>query len=175
MSRLNPSRRAFLRALPPSFLAIGTLSGCGYSVRAPFDRTIKTVYVPVFRSITFKRDMNIQLTNILIQEIERRTPYKVVGTREDADTILDGTVNFADKNIIVESPFNLPRQLTATVNASVSWTQNPPTKKDIDRGPTVVSATVNFFPEIGETSATAFYKVNQNLAKQIVDMMEAPW
>ena len=119
--------------------------------------------------------MNIQLTNILIQEIERRTPYKVVGTREDADTILDGTVNFADKNIIVESPFNLPRQLTATVNASVSWTQNPPTKKDIDRGPTVVSATVNFFPEIGETSATAFYKVNQNLAKQIVDMMEAPW
>ena len=175
MSRLNPSRRAFLRPLLPSFLALEILSGCGYSVRAPFDRSIKTVYVPIFRSITFKRDMNIQLTTLVIQEIERRTPFKVVGTREDADTVLDGTVNFADKNIIVESPFNLPRQLTATINASVSWTQNPPTKQDIERGPTLVADTVNFFPEIGETSASAFYKVNQNLAKQIVDMMEQPW
>jgi hypothetical protein len=34
---------------------------------------------------------------------------------------------------------------------------------------------VNFIPEIGETAMTGFYKTCQNLATQIVDMMDAPW
>ena len=145
------------------------------SIRAPYDTRIKTVYVPVFKSITFRRDVNLMLTELVIKEIERRTPYKVVGTREEADTILDGTINFADKNIIVENPFNLPRQLTATIQASVNWIHNPPLDYEKNRAPTLVSETVNFAPELGETSVTAFYRANQNLATQIVDMMETAW
>jgi hypothetical protein len=156
-------------------LVLATQGGCGYSVRAPFDKTVRTVHVPVFRSISFRRDVNLQATELVIKEIERRTPFKVVGTPDEADTILDGTINFADKNIVVESPFNLPRQLTAMINVSVNWTHNPPTKEELDRGPTVIGETINFVPEIGETSMTAFYKTNQLLAKQIVDMMEQAW
>ena len=56
-------------------------AGCtGYSIRAPYDTRIKTVYVPVFKSITFRRDVNLMLTELVIKEIERRTPYKVVGS-----------------------------------------------------------------------------------------------
>jgi hypothetical protein len=161
-------------ALTAGLLGLG-LGGCGYSVRAPFDSSIKTVYVPVFRSVSFRRDLNLQLTELVIKEIERRTPFKVVGTPEGADTILDGTVNFADKNIIVENPFNLPRQLTATVNVAVNWTHNPPTKEEIDRLPTVVGEAVNFVPEVGESAESAFYRTNEALAKQIVDMMEKAW
>ena len=119
--------------------------------------------------------MNLQLTELVIKEMERRTPYKMVGTQEEADTILDGTINFADKNIVVENPFNMPRQLQAQMNVSVSWTHNPPTAEELDKGPTTIAENVNFVPEIGETSLTAFYRVNQALAKQIVDMMEKPW
>jgi hypothetical protein len=151
------------------------LSGCGYSIRAPFDKTVKTVYVPIFRSQSFRRDVNFQLTELVQKEIGRRSPYKVVSRLEDADTILEGTINFADKNIVVENPFNLPRQLTAIMNVSVKWTHNPPTEVEKKRGPTIIAETVNFVPEIGETSMTAFYRVNQNLATQIVDMMEQPW
>ena len=151
------------------------LVGCGYSVRAPFDAAIRTVYVPVFRSISFRRDVNLQLTELVIKEIERRAGFKVVGTPDGADTILDGTVNFADKNLVVESPFNLPRGLVAMMNVSVNWTHNPPTKEELDRGPTVIAESVNFVPEIGETSSAAFYRTNMALAKQIVDMMETPW
>ena len=39
-----------------------------------------------------------------------RTPYKVVGTPDGADTVLEGTINFANKNIVVENPWNLPRE-----------------------------------------------------------------
>jgi hypothetical protein len=161
-------------ALVLAAILAGT-AGCGYSIRAPFNPSVKTVYVPVFRSITFRRDVNFQLTELVQKEIEKRTPFKVVGTPEGADMILDGEINFADKNIIVENPFNLPRQLTATLLANVRWTHNPPLEKELKADPVAVSATVNFVPEVGETSMTAFLRANQKLAMQIVDMMEEPW
>ena len=115
------SRRDVLGRLALLALAIPALgSGCGYSVRAPFDPKVKTVYVPVFRSLTFRRELQLRLTELTIKEIEKRTPYKVVGTPDEADTILECTVNFADKNIVVESPFNLPRQLSATIKSRIS-------------------------------------------------------
>jgi hypothetical protein len=170
--RERPTRRDVLRVLA---LALAGNAGCGYSLRAPYDTSLSTIYVPLFRSVSFRREVQLQLTELVIKEIEKRTPYKVVGNIEEADTILEGTVNFADKNIIVENPFNLPRQLTATIQASVNWIHNPPLEYEKTRAPTLVSETVNFAPELGETSLTAFYRANQNLATQIVDMMELPW
>jgi hypothetical protein len=171
ISRIRP-RRAW--ALVLAAVLVGT-AGCCYSIRAPFDPSVRTVYVPVFRSITFRRDVNFQLTELVQKEIEKRTPFKVVGTPEGADMILDGEINFADKNIIVENPFNLPRQLTAILFVNVKWTHNPPLAKELTALPVTVSATVNFVPEVGETSMTAFLRANQKLAMQIVDMMEEPW
>jgi hypothetical protein len=170
--RERPTRRDVLRVLA---LALAGNAGCGYSLRAPYDTSLSTIYVPLFRSVSFRREVQLQLTELVIKEIEKRTPYKVVGNIEEADTILEGTINFADKNIIVENPFNLPRQLTATLFANVKWTHNPPLEKELKAGPVVVSATVNFVPEVGETSMTAFLQANQKIAMQIVDMMEEPW
>ncbi len=165
-----PSRRRALLAL-----AAVAATGCGYSFRAPFDKSVQTVFVPIFKSQSFTRDSEKMLTDLVQKEIGRRTPYRLVSHVEKADTILSGTVNFVDKNILVENPFNLPRQLTRTINVSVSWTHNPPTEAEKGRGPTVISDTVNFVPEVGETSLTATYEVCQRLAAQIVDMMEQPW
>lgn len=169
------SRRRAVAAAFAATLSVALPAGCGYTIRAPFDQSVKTVFVPTFRSISFRRDVNLQLTQLVINEIHNRTTYRVVGNIDEADTILDGTVNFADKNIMVESPFNLPRQLSATLNVSVNWTHNPPTSEELDRGSTTISEMVNFVPEIGETSETAFYRTCELLARQIVDMMEKPW
>ena len=122
------------RAYAPDIVApsseadnFGRSPGCGYSIRVPYDTSVRTVYVPMFRSLTFRREIQMQLTELVIKEIEKRTPYKVVGKLDDGDTILEGTVNFAEKNIVVESPFNLPRQLTSQIMANVPNTMhNPP-------------------------------------------------
>lgn len=167
-----PSRRDVLRLIA---LSLAAEAGCGYSVRAPYDTSIRTVYVPLFRSLTFRREIQLQLTELVQKEIEKRTPYKVVGTLEEGDTILEGTINFADKNTVVENPFNLPRQLSVTIQASVNWVHNPPLDYEKARQPTVVAETVNFEPEIGESAMVAYYRANQNLATQIVDMMEVAW
>ena len=166
-------RRVSLRVT--TLILISLVGGCGYSIRPPFDKSVKTVFVPVLRTQSYRRDLNLNLTEMIQKEIKNRTPYKVVGTPENADTILEGTINYGDKNIVVESPFNLPRELNATVAVSVKWVHNPPSDADKARPPTVVAETVNFVPEVGETSLTAFYRTNQMLAAQIVDMMEQPW
>ena len=157
-------------------ILVGTmLSGCGYTIRAPFDKSVKTVFVPVFRTQSYRRDLNLNLCEMVQKEIMQRSPYKVVGRPEGADTILEGTINFADKNTVVENPFNLPRELNATVNVNVKWTHNPPTEAEKSKPATTIAETVNFVPEVGESALTAFYRVNQRLAAQIVDMMEQPW
>ncbi len=159
-------------------LALAALApGCkvtGYSIRAPYDTRIKTVYVPIFKTVTFRRDINLQLTELVIKEIERRTPYKVVGTPDGADTTLEGTINYSEKNVAVESPANLPRQLTSTIMVSVSWTDNKAAEKKAPN-PAVVPETFNFFPEIGETAEAAFYRTCEKIAIQVVNMMEETW
>lgn len=153
--------------------------GCGYSIRPPYDTSIRTVHVPIFRSYTFREDMNLRLTECVIKEIERRTPYKVVGSPEGADTTLSGIVNYVDKNILVENPNNLPRHLIATVNATVTWEDNrprPSREKDKKAPPTVVVfENVPFYPELGETASLGYQKAFDRMAQQIVSMMEHPW
>ena len=67
----------------------GTAGGCGYSIRAPFDKSVKTVFVPVFKTQSFRRDVNLNLTELIQKEIQNRTPYKPVGKPEGADTVIE--------------------------------------------------------------------------------------
>ncbi len=163
-----PRPAAYLRLLVCVFLA--SLAGCnGFSVRGPRDRSedrgffgwhfyapfdtseVKTVFV-YFKSQTFRRDIQTQLTEAVLKEISLRTPYQIVGSPAQADSLLSGTVSYADKNLVVEAPTNLPRELNATINVSVTWTHNPPTDIEKLRPPTIVAETINFVPEVGETS-----------------------
>jgi hypothetical protein len=169
------------RAATAAVVALALISiappGCGYSVRPPYDTSIRTVYVPIFRSYTFREDVNLKLTECIIKEIERRTPYKVVGSPDGADTTLSGIVNFVDKNILVENPNNLPRHLTASIAVNVKWEDNRPSRegKKKDAPMVLVAENVSFYPELGETASLGYQKAFDRLAQQIVGMMEQPW
>ena len=131
--------------------------------------------MPIFKSNTFRRDLQLQLTELVIKEIEKRTPYKVVGTPEGADSTLEGEVTYADKNIMVENPNNLARQYAAMLNISVKWVDNRPgvDKKDVPA--TVFGEMTNGYPEIGETAEAVFNKAMIKLARDVVNTMEDPW
>ncbi len=147
----------------------------GWHFYAPFDTSeVKTVFV-YFKTQTFHRDLQLQLTEAVQKEISKRTPYRVVGTPEQADSILTGTIIYANRNLMVEAPTNLPRQLTASVTVTLDWTHNPPTDAEKNRGPTMVAESVNFVPEVGETTLSAYTRAITSISQQIVDMMEAPW
>lgn len=165
------TRRRLLASAVATFAA-----GCGYSIRPPYDTRLQTVYVPVFKSVSFHRDVNIQLTELVQKEIEKRTPYKVVGSPEGADTVLEGTIIQVDKNLGVENPFNLPRQLYGLVTVAVTWTDNRSGRNTtMQTAPVRVLEMKPFFPELGETSSLGFNAILQKLAQDIVGMMEEPW
>src|SRR6267154_4235436 len=70
------------------------LSGCaGYHVGTAglFPSYIHTVFVPMFESDSFRRDLGEQLTEAVCKEIESRGPFKVVGT-PNADSVLTGRI-----------------------------------------------------------------------------------
>lgn len=168
---IKVSRRVALAAPFALFAA-----GCGYSIRPPYDATIRTVYVPIFRNITFRRDIHLQITEAVQKEIPKRTPYQVVGSPEGADTTLEGTVIYVDKNAIVENPNNFARQVQGMINTQVRWVDNRSGgEKSRDMTPVVVNEGAMFFPELGETSSQGLQKGIIRMAKQIVDMMEEPW
>jgi Lipopolysaccharide-assembly len=147
----------------------------GWHFHAPFDTSeVKTVAI-FFKSNVFRRDLEKQLTEAVVKEINLRTPYRVVGNHADADSLLTATITSDAKNLVVEAPTNLSRELNATIIIQTNWTHNPPTDIEAARIPTTISETINFIPEVGETTLSAYNHVIQSIAKQIVDMMEQPW
>ena len=56
-----------------------------------------TVFVPLFRSQSFGRDITLALTERVIQRVQQRTSHKIVASLEDADAVLEGSVS-ADAN-----------------------------------------------------------------------------
>jgi hypothetical protein len=156
---------------------IGALAaGCGYSIRPPYDANVRTVYVPVFKSNSFRRDLNFMLTRRIQEEIQNRTPFKVVGSPEGADTTLEGTITFVDKNVQVENPSNLPRQIMGTIMVQVRWVDNRlPFEEKRDLKPVTVVETVPFYPEIGEPVTLGWEKAIDKLARQVIGMMEERW
>ena len=147
----------------------------GWHFYAPFDTSeIKTVAV-FFKTNSFRRDIEKQLTEAVEKEITMRTPFKLEPDHTKADSLLSGTITYANKGLVVEAPTNFPRQLNMMINVAVKWTRNPPTEVEDKQLPTMVVETINFVPEVGDTTLGATNHVVQALAKQIVDMMEQPW
>ena len=76
----------------------------GWHMQAPYDTSeVKTVFV-YFKTQTFRRDLQLMLTEAVTKEINMRTPFRVVGKPEQADSILKGVITVTDKNLVVEAP-----------------------------------------------------------------------
>lgn len=174
-TRSRPGRPIAVLGLVALLVSSACL-GCGYTLRAPFDETIRTVYIPIFRSYSFRDDINIRLQEALIKEMESRSTYRMVDSPEKADVILSGTVLYTTKFTSVINPNNYPRQLFADMTIEVNYEdlRNPlPEGKEPPK--VYLTQTVPFFPEPGETAFLAYEEAIRRAAVDIVNMMEEPW
>src|SRR5881398_2965320 len=82
------------------------LAGCGYNNyssvgdeprnqwyqwRSLYREDVRTVAVPIFKNKDYRRGVEFSLSKAVVNQIEMRTPYKVVD-RGKADTILEGEI-----------------------------------------------------------------------------------
>lgn len=163
-------------------IVLMALSGCaGYQIgnQSLYPAHIRTVYVPMFDSSSFRRNLGERLTEAVQKEIELKTPYKVVND-PNADSVLSGRIVGESKRLVVGSRTGDPREIQVDLRVEVSWMdrfggalrqpesfQIPP---EID-----VGASSNVVAEVGQSVAVAHQQAITRLAEQIVALMEAPW
>ncbi|HYM86224.1 MAG TPA: LPS assembly lipoprotein LptE [Pseudoxanthomonas sp.] len=159
------------------------MPGCaGYQLgsRSLYRPDIRTIHVPVVESDSFRRYLGERLTEVLVKEIELKTPYKVVGAAE-ADSILTCRIVSESKRMLTENRFDEPRDLEADFFIQASWVDRRGdlimSHNDIPVQPLLlnVSQTANFVPEGGQSLATAHQEAIRRLADQIRGQMELAW
>jgi len=177
------ARRANPRFRHSALVSLVLLAGCaGYQVGTSslYSPHVRTVYVPMFQSASYRRNLGERLTEAVMKEIEAKTPYKVVGT-PNADSTLTGRITKETKRTVVQNWYGDPREIDVDLQVRVAWTdrRGSPIRESqsIPLSPefVAVSADAPLFPELGQSVATAQQQAIQRVAEQIVTMMEAPW
>jgi hypothetical protein len=141
---------------------------------------IQTVYVPVFQSNSFRRNLGERLTEAVVKEVESKTPYKVVND-PNADSVLTGRIVEEHKSVLVPILTGDAREIQVGMRVEVSWVDRKgrllraadpiPCPAEIAE----VSSTGDIVPEVGQSVATAQQQAICRLAEQIVGLMEKPW
>ncbi len=180
---LAPSHRRLSGAWIIVALAATWFCGCGRYVMGTqtlYPPDIKTVYVQMFDSSSFRRGLGERLTEAITKEIETRTPYKVVNS-PDADSVLTGRLVSDNKGVLVNAPTAEPRYLLNNMRVEVSWVDRKGSSLQngqyvaLPKSVATVEANSNFAPEIGMSVTTAQQANIDRIAQQIVSLMEAPW
>jgi len=166
-------------------LALGTAGCAGYrfgnnTLYAP---NVRTVYVPMIQSDSFRNvpgvDLGERLTEAVCKEIEKRTPFKVVGNAE-ADSVLTARIVADTKRMQVESPTDQSRMVEMNIQVLVTWADRggavlatgavplPAASVDVGQSAALV-------PEYGRSVVSTQQEGIVKMAQQIVGLMEEPW
>ena len=153
--------------------AIVTVSGCGYQAGGPFRTDVKSVYVDMFESREFRRDLEFLLTEAVKKRVGMSTPYRLA-SKEKADTILTGTV--LEQRQAAFAPDFLtrqPREKQMTMIVQLQW-------KDLRSGEILLDQpvelqSVDYLPPAGETEKYSQQKAMDRLAARIVAKMYDEW
>ncbi|HEY1602336.1 MAG TPA: LptE family protein [Pirellulales bacterium] len=177
-SSRHKSRRAWA-----AVLLCTVVCGCAqyrFGSESLFPSDIQTIYVPMFQSDSYRKDLAERITESVCKEIEKRTKYKVVNN-PNADSVLSGRLLNDTKRIIVEAPTDEPRESQIEFFIEVTWLDRqgallaqsqkvplPGTVANLNQTSSVV-------PEVGQSIATGQQDVITRIAYQVVSMMETPW
>ncbi|HEY5314317.1 MAG TPA: LptE family protein [Pirellulales bacterium] len=158
-------------------------AGCGcYKVgnATLYPPDIRTVYVPMFDSTSFRPWLGERLTEAVCKEIELKTPFKVVHDA-NADSVLTGRILNESKGALTMAQTGEARYLQYNMQVEVSWLDRKGGLVQQTNGIPIpstlasISQQSQFAPETGQSVSTAQMQDIQRLAEQIVSLMEAPW
>lgn len=103
--------------------AVAVLGGCaGYVNDFPFPQEVKTVYVEMFESQSFRRGLEYELTDALCKQIEVQTPYKIVSERSIADSVIYGRIEQVGEQVLgTDTLTGLAVQNEVNVTVTFTW------------------------------------------------------
>lgn len=147
----------------------------GYAFGAAYDDNVRTIAAPIFDNVTFSHGMEALLTEAIVKEIHRSTPWGVTGENA-ADTVLTGSITEVTlRKLNTDSTSGLVSELAVDISVDFEW-------RDNRSGETILArrnfrGVGNFAPgpgarepiELGEQAAV------ERLAAAIVDELRSDW
>jgi hypothetical protein len=153
------------------------VSSCssGYSFSSAYREDVNTIAVPVFENTTFSHGTEFALTEAVIKEIHRVTPWRVIN-EASAQTTLSGTITGSQlRQLTRQADSGMGQEMAVQLTVSFEWKQN-------DSGEVLVArrsfrASDSFVPtkpagerlELGQQSAV------ERLARDIVRELRSSW
>lgn len=124
MTRLLQLTVAALALLIPACAGDGHFSVLGYSSRPNYDTSIRTICVPICKNyssytVTPMQGLEMDLHRAIVDEIQLRTPYRVV--QNNPDTELSVAIRAVHRNTLNFTPFNTPREAELILTAELIW------------------------------------------------------
>ncbi|HEX3358657.1 MAG TPA: LptE family protein [Tepidisphaeraceae bacterium] len=119
-----------------------------YQWRSLYRDDVRTVSVPIFKNKDYRRGVEFTLSKAIVNEIEMRTPYKVVPT-ERADTILEGEiVEIKVHTLSEDTSAAIPQEQIYDIKVNFTWKDQRTGVILCDRSN--FEQTTSYYPTLGE-------------------------
>ena len=162
----------------------GVLASCssdptrGYSFTSTHSAGIHSVAVPMFDNRDFQHGLEMQLTEAIIKEIQRTTPWVVIqgGNGGGADTTLTGVItSTALHNLTTSSRTGLVQEMAVEITVDFDWRDARTSKYLVSRRD--FRAMEAFVPAPGsrERLEIGQHAAIQELARGIVNELRSNW
>jgi len=162
-------------------LAAVLVAGCasdpsrGYVWGTTFSNTVASVSVPIMKNETFATGLETQLTEAVVKEIQRNTPW-IVTTGRSADTTVLGTITSVEfERLSVAPGIGLVQEQAVRIEIDFDWVDNRTGQKLLTRER--FAATSVFVPSAntGERAEVGQRDAIQELARDLVRELRSDW
>jgi len=168
-------RSALLLLCALSALTLGGCSGMfGYSDKSLFPQDVASVRLEMFDNTTFRRGVEYELTDALAKRIEADTPYKIITSKNRADTVMTGQItNISEAGLSIEYELGGVLEREVLIQAVVNW-------KNLKTGELLinnqsVTATASYASQQNQDFKYASTLAVNKVAQKIVELMETKW
>jgi len=148
----------------------------GYSNELLFPKDVSSVYVEMFDNRSFWRGAEYELTDALAKRIEAETPYKIISSRDRADTVISGQILSIGQSVLTserETGRALEREVE--LRAVVNWKNLKTGELLIDNRSVSASASYSELQTLYQDFDYASALAANNMARRIVELMEEEW
>ena len=157
------------------------VSGCatdpsqGYSFGSTFDESIQSIAIPIFRNETTSRGLEVQLTESLIKEVQRRTPWHI-GATDRADTTLVGVITDTELTMLSDDPqTGLVQEQATRITIRFEWRDNRSGDIIVARDGYSASSVFSPSQNVGDRLENGQRAVIDELARDVISEMRSSW
>jgi len=147
----------------------------GYAFSSTFDENVQSVAVPIFRNETTSRGLEVRLTEAVIKQIQRRTPWHIAST-ERADTSLVGTITGVDLAVLSDDPrTGLAQEQAVQITIRFQWRDNRSGDILVSRDKFTASSVFSPAREVGDRIELGQREAIEELANDVISQLRSSW